>query len=160
MCIIAVLANEQHADFLCLRATSLTIGGGTIVILGKGGGHQISPPFFLKISGVKWGGGDHPVHFWWRSQNWILTKCDKKCSRLHHISCAHNWLLKDQVIWNRVVGVIKSEKSICSYVMIGHPYHRGSVLCAPATSRHSLRYCRNKVFLDQSMKDGGHDRSC
>ncbi len=41
-------------------------------------------------------------------------------------------------------------------VMIGRPYPRGSVLCALATSRHSLRYCLNKVFLDQSLASAYH----
>ncbi len=35
-------------------------------------------------------------------------------------------------------------------------YPRGSVLCALATSRHSLRYCLNKVFLDQSLASAYH----
>ena len=40
--------------------------------------------------------------------------------------------------------------------MIGRPYPRGSVLCAPATSRHSLRYCHNKVFPDLSLASAYH----
>ncbi len=40
--------------------------------------------------------------------------------------------------------------------MIGRPYPRRSVLCALATSRHSLRYCLNKVFLDQSLASAYH----
>ena len=45
-------------------------------------------------------------------------------------------------------------------VMIGHPYPRRSVLCALATSRHSLRYCHNKVFLDQSLASAYHYSIC
>ncbi len=40
--------------------------------------------------------------------------------------------------------------------MIDRPYPRGSVLCTLATSRHSLRYCHNKMFLDQSLASAYH----
>ena len=43
----------------------------------------------------------------------------------------------------------------------GRPYPRGSVLCALATSWHSLRYCLNKEFIDQSLASAYHyTRTC
>ncbi len=42
-----------------------------------------------------------------------------------------------------------------AFVMICH-YSRRSALCAIATSQHSLRYCHNKMFLDQSLASAYH----